>query len=80
MVGIDKAVDNFAQALAHQRRMTHAGIVIAAAAIVEAELERALKRAMQLSSDQPPALELAQPVFHFLFGKLFCGHEESPEL
>lgn len=47
MVDIGKAVDNLARGLVHQRRMTHSGIVIATAAILDAQLERALKRAMQ---------------------------------
>jgi DNA-binding MltR family transcriptional regulator len=44
---ISEAARNLVDAIAHQRRMTHASIVIAAAAILDSKLERALKRAMQ---------------------------------
>lgn len=47
MGDIGKVVGDLAMGLAHQRRMTHAGIVIATAAILEAQLERALTRAMR---------------------------------
>jgi DNA-binding MltR family transcriptional regulator len=47
MFNIDKAVGDLAWGLVHQRRMTHSGIVIAAAAILDEHLGHALKRAMQ---------------------------------
>jgi len=47
MTDLGKAFDDFARALIHQRHMTHSGIVIATAAILDVQLERALKRGMQ---------------------------------
>jgi len=46
-VDLSEAINRFASAVARQRRMTHAGIVIAGASLIEAHLERALTRTMQ---------------------------------
>jgi DNA-binding MltR family transcriptional regulator len=47
MADIDTAIKTLAEGMRHLNRMTHSGIVIAAAAILDNQLERALKRAMR---------------------------------
>jgi DNA-binding MltR family transcriptional regulator len=47
MTDIDTAIKTLVEGILHQNRMTHSGIVIAAAAILDNQLERALKRAMR---------------------------------
>jgi DNA-binding MltR family transcriptional regulator len=52
MPDLHKAFDDFATALIGQRRRTHAGIVMAAGAIFDAQLETALRHAMRPLSKQ----------------------------
>jgi DNA-binding MltR family transcriptional regulator len=47
MADIDASVKTFVEIAQRQDRMTHAAVVIAAAAILDNQLERALKRAMR---------------------------------
>ena len=47
MVDLDEAVKNFAEAIGRQSRLAHAGIAIATAAILDAQLEQAIKRVLR---------------------------------
>ncbi len=47
MTDLDKDVKNLIDAIQRQDQMTHSGVVIAATAIIDNQLERSLKRAMR---------------------------------
>jgi hypothetical protein len=47
MVDIDEALKNFVEAVRFQSQRTHAGVAIAAAAILDSQLEQAIKRALR---------------------------------
>lgn len=44
---VSTAVKNLMEGIRHQSRMTHSGVVLAASAILDSQLERALKKGMK---------------------------------
>jgi len=65
MIDIETATKNLIEGIRHSNRMTHAGVVIAAAAILDNQLELALKKGMK-----PLSKEMYNRLFDSSFGPL----------